>query len=232
MSDSKELDNGLIVNHLTLRNLIGICGILLPVVCLLYAAIVCGFDVENSISAYYYTHMRDVFVGILFAAGAFMLAYKGYDWDAWVSRFAGLCAILTACFGTDKWADHEAHLRVFELATVHNLAAGGLFISFAFMSIFLFTKSGEEVLSDEKKIRNVVYIICGWVIVACVAVMIAQMSGLTLIPTDLDPVFWLETISLFAFGFSWLVKGETLWPDKKPAAANAPNVDPVPGFGT
>jgi hypothetical protein len=26
-------------------------------------------------------------------------------------------------------------------------------------------------------------------------------------------VFWLEALALWAFGFSWFVKGETLWKD-------------------
>ena len=29
------------------------------------------------------------------------------------------------------------------------------------------------------------------------------------------PVFWLESIALFAFGISWLTKGELIWTDKK-----------------
>jgi len=27
------------------------------------------------------------------------------------------------------------------------------------------------------------------------------------------PVFWLESLALWAFGISWFVKGETLWKD-------------------
>ena len=30
------------------------------------------------------------------------------------------------------------------------------------------------------------------------------------------PIFWLEVVGLVAFGFSWLVKGETLWRDRSP----------------
>jgi hypothetical protein len=29
-------------------------------------------------------------------------------------------------------------------------------------------------------------------------------------------VFWLESSALWAFGFSWFVKGETLWQDALP----------------
>jgi hypothetical protein len=29
----------------------------------------------------------------------------------------------------------------------------------------------------------------------------------------IKPIFWLESFVLWAFGFSWLIKGETLWKD-------------------
>jgi hypothetical protein len=29
-----------------------------------------------------------------------------------------------------------------------------------------------------------------------------------------SPVFWLETVALWAFGVSWFVKGETVFTDK------------------
>jgi hypothetical protein len=31
----------------------------------------------------------------------------------------------------------------------------------------------------------------------------------------LDPVFWLESIAVFAFGVSWFVKGEGILEDEK-----------------
>lgn len=30
----------------------------------------------------------------------------------------------------------------------------------------------------------------------------------------LEPIFWLESLALWAFGLSWFVKGETLWKDR------------------
>jgi hypothetical protein len=30
---------------------------------------------------------------------------------------------------------------------------------------------------------------------------------------SIKPVFWLESLALWAFGWSWFVKGETLWRD-------------------
>lgn len=50
----------------------------------------------------------------------------------------------------------------------------------------------------------IVVIMWGWTISGCTRVQLALWH----------PVFWLETLALEAFGFSWLVKGETLWRDK------------------
>jgi hypothetical protein len=63
--------------------------------------------------------------------------------------------------------------------------------------------------------RNVVYIVCG-------CVMIATLVALVLIMRFLDDqiqertkaVFIAETILLEAFGISWLVKGETILRDR------------------
>src|SRR5260370_42614151 len=45
-------------------------------------------------SGYYYTHMRNVFVGALCALGIFLIAYDGYDEDdRLVTNAAGICAI-------------------------------------------------------------------------------------------------------------------------------------------
>jgi hypothetical protein len=38
--------------------------------------------------------------------------------------------------------------------------------------------------------------------------------GQQTIVKDWNPTFWLESIMIWAFGFAWLVKGETLWRDK------------------
>jgi len=62
-----------------LRKAIGIIGISLPFV-LAFGKIILGSPgIQSSISGYYYTGMRDVFVGSLCAIAVFMMSYKGYD---------------------------------------------------------------------------------------------------------------------------------------------------------
>jgi hypothetical protein len=38
-----------------------------------------GIPLQGSMSAYYHTDMRDVFVGVLFAAGAGLFLYRGFS---------------------------------------------------------------------------------------------------------------------------------------------------------
>src|SRR5258706_5910903 len=89
-------------NYLTLRKLIGILGIALPLVMWLGEPVLCpGAGRQPTISHYYYTLMRDAFVGILWALGIFMVCYRGTRrWDDLASTVAGLCATVVALFPT------------------------------------------------------------------------------------------------------------------------------------
>ncbi len=70
--------------------------------------------IQDSISSYYYTDMRDVLVGSLWAIGVFLFSYRGYDTlegpqlrrlfgtstDFLASSLAGICAVGVAIFPT------------------------------------------------------------------------------------------------------------------------------------
>jgi undecaprenyl pyrophosphate phosphatase UppP len=56
---------------------IGLIGLSLPFV-LVIGGFILGNRIENSISAYYYTGMRSIFIGSLFMMGIIMWAYQGY----------------------------------------------------------------------------------------------------------------------------------------------------------
>src|SRR5262245_41519731 len=70
-------DRILDVSYLTLRKSIGWIGILMPWVARAVANIRTGTPFLMSISSYYHTSGRDVFVGSLFAAGLFLSFYRG-----------------------------------------------------------------------------------------------------------------------------------------------------------
>ena len=97
MSQRSPERNQLIVSYMFLRQTVGWIGTLLPVVLLVGAAISSTASRPDSMSGYYYTDMRNIFVGALCALGVFLVAYDGYDdVDRWITSIAGFGAIAVA----------------------------------------------------------------------------------------------------------------------------------------
>jgi hypothetical protein len=119
------------------------------------------------------------------------------------------------------------------IGNMHFASAALCFLTLAYMSIFLFTKThpentrdkvtlldhlspllvtriipGQQLATDKKR-RNLIYRICGYTIVACMAtILFLKVTHIIDRVDSAHPVFWLETGSVVAFGVSWLVKGE------------------------
>ena len=109
----KEEDNNLVLSYLNLRKAVGFLGISFPIV-LIIGAILFGAcsGVQDSISDYHNTNMRDVFVGILSAIALFLFAYSGYDrLDFWMAKAAGLFGFMVAIF-PDALDDNECTIYV------------------------------------------------------------------------------------------------------------------------
>jgi len=198
----------LVINYLTLRKYIGILGIALPVSLVAGLAILNNsIDlIQDSISSYYYTEMRNLFVGILVAVGVFLLTYKGYEKkDNILSGLAGFFAFLIAFIPTSSTDSLQE--------TLHLLSAAAFFFILAYFSYFLFTKSNKSILSPQKIRRNTIYRICAIVMVCSILSIPIFLALLDEAYYQLNLTFWLETIALWAFGFSWLTKGEAIFAD-------------------
>lgn len=199
-------DQNLVISYLSLRRLIGVLGMALPIVVMLWGWTICGCTrVLPSISDYYSLRTRDAFVGILCAIACFLFTYRGLDDDGRYGNLAALFAVVVAFFPNSGTPLER---------TAHFSAAVGLLLVLAYFSLKIFTKSGGHP-TPQKLVRNRVYTVCGGLILGCVVLIGLYKSVLA--DTHLSvyhPVFWLETLALWAFGFSWLVKGETLWRDK------------------
>jgi len=200
-----------------LRRAIGYLGMALPFVLLIGKIIFEGGGIEPSISDYYYTVMGDVFVGCLFAIGVFLWSYEGYEDgpDNKVGNIACIGAIGTALFPTAP----ELPSLVQEITGYfHYLFALGFLGSLAYFSLFLFTKTGNQPPTPAKLVRNRIYKYCGYAIAGSILAMVLFVATKKLIkyavPEWLDVVFWLETIAVMSFGFSWLIKGRTLFRDR------------------
>ena len=79
-----------------------------------------------------------------------------------------------------------------------------LFLMFAVYALWLFRLgSDEERAKPSKRRRNIVYLVCGIVIIA--SIIWAGIAGF------LDQsIFWPESLALVAFSISWLTKGYAL----------------------
>ena len=151
--------------------------------------------VRDSISAYYASDTRNIFVGALFVIGFFLFAYRGHDKnDDRVGDVAFVAALGVALFPSTKagW-----------IALVHYISAFAFFCSLSYFSLCLFTKGAN-------RRRNVAYRVCGTAMLVCIAAI--ALLKLTTLEERLSwtPVFWLEAVLVWAFGISWFVKGKAL----------------------
>jgi len=219
----QNADSSLLIHYLTLRKSVGLLGIFLPFVLIFGVRFLTNCDIlQDSISDYYYTKLGHYMTGTLCAVSLFMFSYKGYGpKDLWAGRGASLFSLAVAFFPCSNF-NPLSECKVLELKgndvinLIHFASATCLFLIFSFFCLFLFTKSSGHP-TKRKKQRNVVYKICGVIILLSITVIFLY----SVIPAlhkqfkDYKPIFWFETLALLAFGFSWLTKGEALLPDKK-----------------
>jgi hypothetical protein len=181
---------------------------------------------ESSISGYYHTGMRNLFVGSLCGIALFMICCRGYDdWDTFADIFSGICALGVAFFPTTS--DGVASQFQQTIGKIHWTCAALLFLTLACFCLFLFTMSAQgRTLTPKKILRNRVYRICGGVILLSMAMIaILKLRDIKYLYAGLGSDFLFETTALLAFGFAWLVKGRTLLTDDEsapPAQARPP----------
>jgi len=217
MQSTSETDNLLVISYLTLRKAIGLLGIALPFIISIGALLLFQTGLQDSISNYYYTCMRNVLVGILCAIGVFLLSYKGYERkDELAGDFGCAFAVGVALFPTrppGSTSSLAATIGIF-----HFIFAASFFLTLSYFSLFLFTKTDPEGVPTRRKLqRNKIYKVCGFTMVMCLLLILIEGR----LPNELreslkayHPVFWLESIAVVAFGISWLTKGEAILSDE------------------
>ena len=243
--DQRSADgNQLIVSYMFLRKIVGWIGTLLPIVLLVGLAISSTQSRPDSMSGYYYTDMRNIFVGALCALGVFLGAYNGYDEvDRWITNIAGLGAIGVAFCPTKPAvcaagaqtcpASSVTHLSTSQqvVGDIHLFFAAVTFIMLGLMAL-RFAKGGKTPPGQDTigKIRyglgfgkpnpgdqpqryrgeNLCYHASGITTLSCV--ILAALSNL--LPSAVNAhwplLFIFEAVAVFAFGFSWFVKGRTM----------------------
>ena len=203
-----------------IRRAIGYLGISLPIALVILSLIpFFKTPVQPSISAYYYTNLRELFTGVLCAVGLFLIRYIGFKsssfWknDNLLTNIAGYMAFGIALFPTnpDNWSAKIYTLIPLNfkvLGFIHYGFAAVFFLILSVISIKVFT-IGQKI-NDQIPVsifnENYIYRICGYLML--VFIIMIPVFAIINIFTYSTLVF--EALALLSFGISWLVKGRAL----------------------
>jgi hypothetical protein len=199
-------DSQIVISYMLLRQIVGWIGTLLPIV-LLVGGVISSQARPDSMSGYYYTDMRNVFVGALCALGAFLGAYDGHDWmDRWITNIAGFGAVGVAFCPTKPTA---ATLSTSQqvVGDVHVFFAVTTFTMLGLMAL-RFARDGETPPQDRAAMW--IYRASGITILICVLVAVLSSLLPASVTAHWPLLFVIEALAVFAFGVSWFVKGQTM----------------------
>ncbi len=218
MADLKS-HGELVLSYHRVRRALGLLGFCLPFF-LIFGGMLAETAPQPSLSDYYHTIQRDIFVGVLFAIGIFLFSYQGYPKtreelfsDDWITTIAGVAAFGVALFPNENPAQlvsspWHVMFGLYPTAVLHYVSAFVFLLSLAYICLVKFTRGANPV-------RRRIYIICGWtVILMTIATFVAswfKVMGPALpqrLVIDYNLVLWVESIAVWAFSFSWMVKGK------------------------
>ncbi len=205
-------DSRCAASYRTLQTMIGWAGLLMPITVRGGGLLFEGIRSTDSLSAYYYTGMRDIFVATTVLTGVLLACYRTpHLIDNIVASVAGIAAIGLALFPMDPTYAAELLARYPDLGTARHYASHGVLgyhlmfaLTFAALSFYLvYFRFGAHAPADPAgRRRRRVYKACGAVMLlsyVAIAVLAATVQGASL--------FWPETSAVAAFAVAWLVKG-------------------------
>lgn len=204
-------------SYLTLRALVGGMGLLLPLLLFLLDSRLFQEtpDPRGSLSAYYYTGVRDLFVGALCVTAAFLVTYKVAErnLDNTASIVAGFAALLVALFPTGRPDDAlglTSLQRVFTeewVERIHFGAAAVFILTLGLVSVTFGIREGNRHAAEDQRRSPRFWrrFHLGCAIVIGLAIAFIAFSKLVVGP----PGYLLigEVAAVWAFGASWLMKG-------------------------
>lgn len=204
-------------SYLIMRTLVGALAIALPFLLVLVDGL--PFDGDpfprTSLSAYYYSGARELFVGGLSAVGVFLITYKvaEINLDNTLSLLAGLAVLVVALFPSGRPSGLVGLTPLQELLgesvvrAIHFTAAATFILSLAALSYQFGRREGARPPAAGRrspKFWQTFHWICAGTIVAALtwcAVTLLSNGG----PSR--ALLYGEAAAVWAFGASWLWKG-------------------------
>jgi hypothetical protein len=206
-------------SYLVLRVVIGVIGLALPAVLLLGDALFLNgtFSQRGSLSAYYYSGMREVFVGALVAIGVFLVTYKVLErsLENTLSLLAGVAVIVVALFPTSRPTTSDvpdtalqSALGMDTVAVVHFAAAAIFIAALAVITRFFARSEGERHPAATQRRSPAFWRRFHLTCASVIAVALAFMAVCKLLEVwGSWNLLVGETVAVLAFGASWLFKG-------------------------
>jgi hypothetical protein len=212
-------------SYFLIRRVVGLMGISLPVVFIVGEAYFLrgGVHFRGSLSAYYHSSMRDLFVAGLCTTGLLLATYlagQPNTSEFWLSLVAGLAVLVVVFFPTQRPGLTADAPRCGSLPAPSGCSPvqqrlgeeWTSVIHFFFAAVFILSLAAIAFLFAREQYRNRKQLIawiqkaCGWVIVAAVLlVIVGELWDVTL--GELTPLYVGEVASVWAFGASWLLSG-------------------------
>lgn len=206
-----ELKPMRVINHKTMRRIIGLIAFQLPIVVVLLS----GQQELSSISISYWTDARDIFVGSLIAVAFFLFAYNGTgdcrkDIEYWFSKVACLAAIIVALFPTKaekncetcspaKWIQAISEFFGTTSEVIHYTFAIILFISLILLISFFSLRAKNKGELTRSRIYFVISV--SMLVGMPVVYVLGELSKWY------EPVFWVEFVGLWLFAAGWFLAG-------------------------
>lgn len=218
-SDPRPTDPGTaryVRSFLIMRVLVGALAVALPFLLVLGDGLVLGGDPfpRTSLSSYYYSGVREVFVGTLSATGVFLITYKVAErtLDNTLSTAAGLAVVVVALFPTGVPADVgeltplQDRLGESVVETIHYVAAAAFILALAVISFFFGVREGARpprggARSPEFWRRY------HWACAGAIGAALAFIGLTELVGGPPNSLLYGEAVAVWAFGASWLAKG-------------------------
>jgi hypothetical protein len=222
-SGTPTVDRQLLVSYHRLQQTVGWIAFVMPLAVRTIAKLRYGISWSDSISAYYYTAMRDEFVGSLVVGGLALSFFRtDSPRDRWIAVVAGIAAAGIGLFPMDirvgvlQWASSPDGSDVQKIVDAlsngphgpigfHMYFVATFFALTFYLVAFRFSANTPQQPTRQKTARNLIYKICG-ALMALGMVWIAYIK----LTGSADSIFPPEMIAVMSFAAAWLVKGQTV----------------------
>lgn len=220
MSTKERKGQSQLIPLLWVRRSIGFLGILLPPALVLGTMLLSHCDfILGAVSDYYHSIVRDVFVGVICVIALFLFTYRGYDkTDDIAANLACFFALGVAFLPTSAKEINCGEYGVYQFPVLHNICAVSFFLVITYFSLFQFPQTEKDhEPTPEKQKRNRVYRTCGYIMLASIILIgvdeLLDRALTKALGLPFTIMFIGEWVALWAFGTSWLVKGEFILED-------------------